>query len=84
VSQYGPIGVATTLTGIHLLGNGTFQFSFTNLPGATFTVLSTTNVSLPLGQWTPLGAPVESPPGQYEFTGAPATNAQTFYIIRSP
>src|SRR6185437_13786648 len=38
VNQYGPIGAATLLTGATFLANGTFQFSFTNYPGASFTV----------------------------------------------
>src|SRR5205823_11074226 len=38
------------------LGNGAFQFAFINTPGATFTVLAATNVSLPLSNWTALGA----------------------------
>lgn len=74
----------TRLYGTKILANGSLQFSFTNTPGASFTVLSSTNVSLQLDQWTQVGAPVEGPPGQYQFTGPSATNSQRFYIIRSP
>jgi sugar lactone lactonase YvrE len=76
-------GVQATLIQPQMLGNGTFQFAFTNVPGVTFTVWSTTNLSQPLSNWTLLGTPVEGPPGQYQFTG-PATNARLFYILRSP
>jgi DNA-binding beta-propeller fold protein YncE len=77
-------GVPMKLVNAQILANGTFQFAFTNVPGASFTILSTTNASLPLNLWTPLGAPVENPPGQYLFTGTPATNSRLFYMLRSP
>jgi hypothetical protein len=79
-----PQAVPSKLVNAQILANGSFQFAFTNAPGTSFTVLSTTNASLPLSSWTPVGAPVENPPGQYLFTGAPATNTQLFYILRSP
>jgi hypothetical protein len=82
VSQDGINPIQFTATTIST--NGTFQFSFTNVTGATFTVLSSTDVSLPLNQWTPVGSSVEGPPGQYQFTGASTTNSQVFYIISSP
>ena len=67
------------------LVNGSVQFGFTNQPGMTFTVLTSTNVALPLAQWTPLGAPVESPAGTYQFTDSAATNyARRFYRAVSP
>ncbi|MBC8095864.1 MAG: hypothetical protein H7Y43_08625, partial [Akkermansiaceae bacterium] len=81
------IGVTNppVLTGIAKLGNGSIQFNFTNLTGAGFTVLTATNVALPLSNWTVLGAPIEVSPGQYQFTDAQATNnVQRFYRVRSP
>ena len=67
------------------LGNGAFQCSFTNQPGASFTVLASTNLALPLNNWTSLGAPIESPAGQYQFTDAQAANfTQRFYRVTSP
>jgi alpha-glucosidase len=60
-------------------------FSFTNAPGAPFTVLASTNLSLPLTNWTVLGPAVESPPGNYQFTHLAASNApRYFYRLRSP
>ena len=68
-----------------MLQGGAFQLSFTNLDGLSFTVLATTNLALPLTNWTVLGTPVESPPGQYQFTDPQATNKATrFYRVSSP
>jgi hypothetical protein len=54
-------------------GGGGFGFTFTNIPGASFTVHVTTNLTLPLSNWTVLGQPVEVPTNsysQYQFTDA--------------
>ena len=73
------------LSGAVMLTNGGFQFSFTNVASANFTVLGTTNVSLPLSNWTPLGPATEIAPGQYQFTDAGSTsNAARYYRVRSP
>src|SRR6185369_13823427 len=50
-----------------LLGNGYFQFSFTNSSSAVFEALGTTNVSLPVAQWTVLSPPVSLGGGLYRF-----------------
>ena len=68
-----------------LLGNGTFGFAFTSTPGASFTVLATTNLSLPSSDWTELGGAIETSPGQFQFTDGEATNnLQRYYQLRSP
>src|SRR5439155_901990 len=56
------------LTASTRLPNGAFQFSFTNTPGASFTVLTATNLALPLSNWTVLGPVTDGPPGQFTFT----------------
>jgi uncharacterized delta-60 repeat protein len=67
------------------VSNGVFNFSFTNTPGASFTVLTTTNVSQPLSNWTTLGCLTEISPGQFQFTDPQATtNQQRFYCVRAP
>ena len=73
------------LTNPAMLGNGSFQFSFASTPGAAFTALATTNVSLPLNNWTVLGAATEVSPGRFQFidTQAP-NNPRRFYRVRSP
>jgi sugar lactone lactonase YvrE len=81
----GVIGTPPTLTGGQMLSDGVFQFTFTNTPGAYFTVLSTTNLSLPLSQWTVAGTATNTAPTQFQFTSQPATNeTQIFYGVRSP
>jgi hypothetical protein len=67
-----------------LLGNGHFQFSFTNRSSTVYEVLGTTNVALPLAQWTVLGPPVSLGGGLYRFTDTGAmAQAQRFYILRA-
>jgi alpha-tubulin suppressor-like RCC1 family protein len=73
------------LSGMLALGNGTRQFSFTNATPTSFTVLASTNVSLPTSNWTVIGAATQLAPGVYQFTDTQATNfPQRFYQIRSP
>ncbi|HEX5223254.1 MAG TPA: GH25 family lysozyme [Verrucomicrobiae bacterium] len=73
------------LTGLSLTANGAFQFSFTNAPGAWFTVLATTNVATPLSNWTVLGPTTETAPGQFQFSDAQITNhSQRYYRVQSP
>jgi sugar lactone lactonase YvrE len=81
----GVIGTPPTLTGAQMLGNGVVQFVFSNTPGASFTVLSTTNLSLPLSNWTVAGTASNTAPDVFQFTSPPTTNdAQRFYSVRSP
>jgi len=80
----GPRASAPLLVAPTRLGNGSFQFDFTNTPSASFTVLCTTNLSLPLSNWTVFTNVVESPAGLFRFTDPQATNGQRFYRVRSP
>ncbi|HKW30948.1 MAG TPA: hypothetical protein VJT54_16610 [Verrucomicrobiae bacterium] len=71
-----------TLTSPQMLNNGAFQFAFTNITGATFTVLTTTNLSLPSSHWTSLGTVTDNPPGQFQFIDSQATNSgKRFYRV---
>ena len=68
-----------------VLGGGGFKLSFTNWPGLSYTVWSTTNVMRPLSQWQNLGHAVEGSAGQYQFTDSQAvTNSQLYYDVRQP
>jgi hypothetical protein len=68
-----------------ILPNGSFQLTFTNTPGASFTALASTNAALPVSNWTVLGPVTEISPGLFHFTDPQAVNSQLrFYRIRSP
>ena len=72
------------LTNAKMPGNGSFQFSFSNAIGATFTALTTTNLAQSASNWTSLGSIIEDPPGWFQFTDSAATNSpQRFYRVRS-
>jgi|CZKM01.1.fsa_nt_gi hypothetical protein len=72
------------LTTPRRLSDGSFQFAFTNKVGAFFEVLATTNLALPLSNWSLLGTATESPSGQFQFTDSQATNlSRRFYRVRS-
>ena len=79
-----PAVTPPVLTGFTILNNGAFQFGFTNNQGASFTVWTTTNLLLPLTNWTVLGTLPNDGSGQYQFTDLPATNGQQFYRVSSP
>jgi hypothetical protein len=80
-----PAPTVPTITDARFLTSGSFQFSFTNSVGAIFGVLTTTNVALPLTNWTALGGVTEISPGQFQFMDPQATNnPQRFYSVRSP
>jgi hypothetical protein len=65
-----------------ILPNGNFQFTFTNSPAASFTVLSSSELTLPVSNWTVLGPATETSLGHYQF--ADTTGDTRFYHVRSP
>lgn len=85
ITQSGPPVTAPTLTGVQILGNGAFQFAFTNSPSGSFTVWATTNLASPLTNWTAIGTATNIAAGQFQFTSPPATNnTQSFFRVTSP
>ena len=81
---------APQLFGAAFAPGGGLGFSFISAPGVKFTVYASTDVALPLNQWTPLGPPVEDNQGSYslyQFTDPQAASqsmAQRFYLVSSP
>jgi hypothetical protein len=64
---------------------GAFQFSFTNTPGALFTVLATTNLPTASSNWTVLGRATETVDGQFQFSDTQATKYHSrLYRVSSP
>jgi sugar lactone lactonase YvrE len=67
------------------ISNGVWQVDFSNNTGASFTVLSTTNLSLPLNKWTVAGSPTNIGPNLLQFSWLPTTNdPHRFFLFRSP
>jgi hypothetical protein len=82
-----PLGGALPpiLTVSKMLTSGAYQFAFTNNTGANFTVLSSTNLSLPLTYWTVVGTPTNNGSGLFLFTTEPLTDeTKRFYRVKSP
>jgi len=76
-----------TLTNVARGSGGAFQFDFTGIPipGAAFTIYSSTNVAIPLSNWTARGGALEILPGQFRFSDSQVTtNPLQFYRVRSP
>jgi hypothetical protein len=77
--------VQPQLGAVKVLSGGALQFAFTNATGASFTVWGTTNVALPFNQWSNLGHPTETTPGQYQFSDPQASGySRRFYRISQP
>jgi len=73
------------LTNVQILGDGSLRFAFTNSIGASFDVLTSTNVTDPLNTWLNLGPAIEVSPGLYQFGDPDATNyPQRFYSVQGP
>jgi hypothetical protein len=74
-----------SVTGVPVASGGGKQLNFTNTPGATFSILYSTNATLPQASWTVLGSAVEISPGQFQFNvPVLANSAGNFFRIRSP
>jgi hypothetical protein len=72
------------ISGATNLPDGTFQFAFSNTPGASFSVLTSTNLATPVDEWTTAGTATETSPGSYQFTDETPSMPQRFYRVRSP
>jgi hypothetical protein len=68
-----------------VIQNGQFKIQFSSTPGATFTIVGATNISLPMSQWTVIGSASEISPGQFHFLEPFVTNrAAQFYRVNLP
>ena len=82
---YGPNSTTLNLNGTRLEPLGGFQVGFASLPHSTNTILASTNLILPLSDWTPLGTATEFSPGLFIFTDTDAVNhACRFYRASGP
>lgn len=59
--------------------------TMTNTPGALFTLLGSTDITLPVDNWEVLGPMPEISPGQFQWTDADSFNYELrFFSVRSP
>ncbi len=83
-----PAPLPPVLAGSAQPSTGGFQISFTNLPGFTFQLFASTNITLPFTNWPLVGPVTDAPPGSgaYQFTDVGATTnlPQRFYRLRWP
>lgn len=85
----GKVAVAGALQVRPILGilsssQGSFVLSGTNgTPGATYYVLSTTNVALPLSEWTPIATNQLDSSGAFHFTNSESLSQQ-YFILQLP
>jgi hypothetical protein len=63
---------------------GSFQFAFTNVAHADFTVLASTNLAWPPADWTELGNVAQSSPGIFQYTDLMSVGPRQFYRVVSP
>jgi len=75
--------VAPNFTGTTRLSNGDMEFTATGLAGQPYSLLASTNLSLPLASWTVVasGTVTTSP---FTLTHSPGNEPQTFYIFKAP
>jgi hypothetical protein len=82
------IAVSTNVVphiGSTTLSSNKFVFAGSNgLPRGNYYVLASTNVILPLGQWTPVATNPFDVNGAFNFTNPMSTNAQLFYLLQLP
>jgi rhamnogalacturonan endolyase len=64
---------------------GNLVFSGTNGPaGAQYRILTASDVSLPLANWTPVWTNVFAPDGSYNYTNSTGANPAGFFLLVSP
>ncbi len=67
-----------------ILNNGELQLTFNGSPNKTYTVLGTTNLAIPLSNWTVLGTATGNGSGSFQFSAPAVTNyPQQYFIITS-
>jgi FtsP/CotA-like multicopper oxidase with cupredoxin domain/sugar lactone lactonase YvrE len=68
-----------------IVSKDVFQFGFSNAnPDASFSILFSTNLEVPLTNWVVIGTASNISPGVLQFTDTNASDSARFYMIRSP
>ncbi|MEO7299252.1 MAG: hypothetical protein ABI042_11830 [Verrucomicrobiota bacterium] len=76
----GPVITSSAVVG------GFFKLTFSGTTGATYSIVSSTDIATPLTSWTVAGTATESPSGsgQFQFTDTLPATGQRFYAVRLP
>jgi PKD repeat protein len=85
-NQVGYVTVyARPTLGRPVLSAGSLTFSGTGgIPNAQYRILTSTNVALPLADWTPVATNTFAPDGSYSYTQSFLTNAASFFLLVTP
>jgi uncharacterized repeat protein (TIGR03803 family) len=79
--------VTPSVTNFHVAGTNLVFNGINGLAGHAYTVLASSNLALPLNQWTPVATNVLPGGGNFSITASNAANpsaAQEFYILKTP
>ncbi|MDB6067986.1 MAG: LamG domain protein jellyroll fold domain protein [Pedosphaera sp.] len=76
------LDIPRTISNVYFSAPGQLTLQFTGGPGINYTVLTSTNLELPLSSWTSLGAPTILSNNLYQFTDSNATNALQYYTLK--
>jgi hypothetical protein len=80
-----PSDIPSILTGTKTAGGSPFKLTFTNTPGTSYSIWTSTNLLLPPGNWTCLGFVREIAPGQFQFSDSNSAGSPwEFYRVQSP
>jgi uncharacterized repeat protein (TIGR03803 family) len=80
------LAVAPTITNLNLAAPNAVLNGINGLDGHTYTVLTSTNITLPLAQWNPVSTNILDGGGAFSITvtnGVDSTAAQQFYILQA-
>jgi hypothetical protein len=78
--------LAPLIASLNLAGTNLVINAANGVAGGTYTVLMSTNVALPLGQWTPVATNVLTGSGNFTITATNAVSpgaSQQFYILQT-
>ena len=97
LTAYGPGGSSTIsqsvsvtvypqpTLGIPVLSAGSLTLSGTGgIPNVQYRILTSTNVALPLADWTPIATNTFASDGSYSYTQSFLTNAASFFLLVTP
>jgi hypothetical protein len=84
----GTVGVVAaprpSITGISQSGTSLIISGTNGIPNANYYVLISTNLSLPLANWTRLTTNVFDATGAFSFTGTVDSSPRRFYLVQLP